>query len=342
MSIGAKSQPNRVPGPWLFFLGFSVSVSGIASWLAHIPHVRLVALAASMDLILTVPIVWYLLMVRPGLRSKASMVFIGLLGLWRASFLFPDVVPGKLLIGAGIEFMIVVSLVVSLRGARQLTAFRDADPIDRFRQALQRLLYPETRCANSAPVGISVKAVASELSVGYYAFGWKARPHVPPGNRAFSLHQRGGSNLLIGCLCVVSLMEMVLVHLAVHRRSPGVAWILTAVSLWGALWMLALSRSFRLRPTLVHRDGMVVRFGLLCRLIIPAEKILCIEPGASAPKGTWIVPRSTSPSVCVRFTEPLEIEFLAGITKRVEAIAISADDDTAFQDALTLLARTRQ
>ena len=68
-------------------------------------------------------------------------------------------------------------------------------------------------------------------------------------------------------------------------------------------------------------------------LVVPAEKILSVEPGAAAPENTRIVPRGTPPSVYIRFTEPLEAELLAGFTRRLTAIALSTDNDSAFRGA---------
>lgn len=54
-----------------------------------------IAAGASVDLILVVGLLYYWLLVRPGLRPRTGLVFIGVLGLLRASFLFPE--------GAGVK-----------------------------------------------------------------------------------------------------------------------------------------------------------------------------------------------------------------------------------------------
>src|SRR6266853_1454556 len=97
--------------PYLTFLALTVLISAAASILAHSvidPRRRaLVGTAASLDLTLTVTFLYYWLLVRPGLRSRTTMLVIALLGLWRASFLFPEVVPGRIWIGGGLELAIL-------------------------------------------------------------------------------------------------------------------------------------------------------------------------------------------------------------------------------------------
>ena len=325
----------RVPetakdSPWRPFGAVTLSVSAIASFIGHLPHRYPLTIAASMDLSLTVPLAWYWLMVRSGFRSAATVPIVAFAGLWRASFLFPEIVPGKIWIGAAIEIAVIAGMVSGLRKARRdSAAFGDADPLDRILMVCSTWLGPS---ADGQP-RLAAKAIATEFSVFYYAFGWKQEPHVPQGSRPFSLHQRSAANVLLGCLAAVSLLEIVPVHLLL-RRWPMAAWTATALGLWGSIWMLALSRSFALRPTLVTGDGIVVRFGLLFRLLIPAHLIDGVEPGCAAPSGTRIVPKAASPVVCIRFRQPLTAELPVGFTRQMDAIGLSPDDDRGFLAAL--------
>jgi len=104
--------------PYFLFASLTLSVSTVASFIAHYDRRLSLAAGASLDLTLTVTAAWYWLLVRPGLRSKVSLVFVALSGLCRAAFLFPEVVPGKLWIGVGLELAIIVSVAEFTRIAR--------------------------------------------------------------------------------------------------------------------------------------------------------------------------------------------------------------------------------
>jgi hypothetical protein len=205
----------------------------------------------------------------------------------------------------------------------------DLDPLDRLRETIARF----------APSRAAAKVMAAEFSVFYYAFAWKPKPHVPSGARGFSLHERSGVSALFVCVAFLSLLEIVPVHLMLNTWSPAAAWIATGLSAWGAIAIMGMSRAFALRPTLVSSEGIVVRYGLLFRLRIPLDRIQSMETGAACPAGTRVVPRGTPAAVCIRFSEPLVAELLFGMTTRIDAIGLSADDAAGFTEALNQLTR---
>jgi hypothetical protein len=232
-------------------------------------------------------------------------------------------------IGAGLEMAVVASVLVGLRKSAADAAGTNADPVDHLRNLVARVTLSTVAAA----------AVATELSVLYYALAWKPKPHVPSGMRGFSMHERSGSSVLMLCLAFLSLIEIVPVHLMlVHSKvsawSPAAAWIATGLSVWGAIWMIAMSRAFALRPMLVGSDRIVVRYGLLFRLRIPVDRIQSIDTSPVPDARTRVVPRGSPASVCIRFSEPLEAELLLGFTRKIGAIGLSADDAAGFSEAL--------
>lgn len=319
--------------PYYLFLTLALSVSAVSSLIAHFAHRYPLAAAASLDLILTVPIAWYYFLVRPGFRSKATLGFVTLLGLWRAASLFPDVVPGKIWIGGCLELAISIAVIAGFRASHKSEPVENLDPVDRLRSIF-------TRFTSSRVVA---KVIASEFSVFYYAFGWKLKPHVPFGTCAFSMHERSGANLIVGCIAAVSLVEIVPVHLILANRwSLTAAWVATGLSLWGTALLVAISRAFAVRPMLVSTEGIVVRYGLLFRLHIPVECIQSIELATSLPLGVKVVPKDSPASVYIRFNQSLDAELILGFTKKTKGIGISADDSAGLASALQKLLKAGQ
>ena len=158
----------------------------------------------------TVTGLYWWLVVRPGLRGKSSLVFVASMGLLRASFAFPGVIPGKTFIGAGAEFALVAALAVGFRRARMLKIGEpDGDPVERIRGILSGII----------PLATAARALAGEFSVLYYLFALRARPHVPAGSRPFTMHKRSGFNDLLMMVGLASLLEIGPVHLVVGRWS---------------------------------------------------------------------------------------------------------------------------
>lgn len=318
MNAAARRRLN----PQLTFLGLAILVNVVASSFVHSvtdpARHRVVEFAAAGDMTVTVSALYYWLVVRPGLRPKSSLLFIALMGLLRASFAFPDAIPGKALIAGGAEVALIAALVLGFRRARRSKA---EDPVERIREILSGLI----------PVPTAARALAGELSVLWYAFAWRAQPHAPAGSQAFTLHQKSGFNDLILFVGLASLLEVVPVHLVVAHWSVTAAWILTGLSLYGALWAFALSRSFALRPTLVTADALLIRFGLLFSLRVPFTSLRTVsrEPISGA-MDALIIPRNSEPAFYLEFTEPLAAERMLGFTKRISAIGLGADDGNAL------------
>jgi hypothetical protein len=263
-----------------------------ASFVARRIESRPVQIAAILDMTVTVTALYYWMVVRRGLRPRSSLILVVALGLMRASFAFPGVVPGRL-------WIVVAAECSVLFFAREI--------------------------------------IVGELAVFYYAFAWWARPQVPAGAEPFTLHKRTGFADLLLCLGLASLFEIVLVHLILsHRWNHTAAWVATGVSLYGALWCVALARSLALRPTFVGLREAEIRFGMLLTLKVPGGSIKSI--GQEAAPGVRTIPRSSEPNVCLTFGQPLEARWIFGIRRPMEAISLAADDPEGLTAALRRMA----
>ncbi len=286
------------------FLALALVVNVAATVIAS-RHPQL-AVAAALDMTVTVTALYYWLLVRPGLRPRKSMLFVALLGLLRASFAFPHVVPGRELIAVALELLVMATLVKVFLAAGD-------DPVSGIQAAL----------AGIVPFGAAGRALGGELSVLYYAFAWRAKSHVPAGARPFTMHKTSGIADLMLVIAPFSLLEIFPVHLLAAHWSRTLSWVLTGLSVYGALWIFALGRSFALRPGFIAESEILVRFGLVFSLRIPKD---CIETVQREPIPDAVrVPRNGSPNVYIRFKHPLEAERILGFKKPVSAIALSVD-----------------
>ena len=261
---------------------------------------------AALDMTVTVTALYYWLLVRPGLRPRKSLIFVALLGLLRASFAFPHVVPGREFILGALELLVIGTLVKVLLSAGD-------DPVSGIQSAL----------AGIVPFGAAGRALGGELSVLYYAFAWRAKAHVPAGARAFTMHKTSAIADLMLVIAPLFLLEIFPEHLLAAHWSRTLAWVLTGLSVYGALWIFALGRSFALRPGFIAESEILVRFGLAFSMRIPKD---CIETVQSEPIADAMrVPRNSAPNVYIRFKRPLEAERFFGLKRSVSAIALCVD-----------------
>jgi hypothetical protein len=181
--------------------------------------------------------------------------------------------------------------------------------------------------------------LAYEMSVIYYGlFSWRDRPAVGPG-RAFSYHRAGSYGAIVFALLMVSACEIVAMHVAVSFASSAAAWLVTALGLYGVVWILGDYQAVRLRPLMVGADGLVVRLGLRWSVSIPRDAIAAISPAPKPPRarrapGHLHAALVAPPQWQVTLREPLLARGPYGITKRVTTVALAADDRAGLRQAL--------
>ena len=296
------------------------SADSLAVRLASDPSRRmLVAAGASLDLVLVVGLLYYWLLVRPGLRPRAGLVFIGVMGLMRASFLFPQGALVKAALAGCAEIGLIAFVAVQVARSRR-PSLKSDNPLQALRSAVAAVI----------PFPAAARAIATEMSLMYYAtFGWRAKPQVPPGMRAFWLREQQDKAFLLAAVGLASVFEIVPVHLLVARWSTLAAWILTAVSLYGMVWLLGLSRSLLLLPTILGPDSLEIRYGMLARLQVQQGDIAQVERVTEASPDAIVLPRRMTPNLQITFSQPIKLERLFG-SRLVSRIAVYIENEEEF------------
>jgi hypothetical protein len=307
---------------WKAFVFAAIAINLIALLMVRQAPRPAVGIGAALDVAVTVPALYFLLVVRGGLQPLVSLAPVCLLGLVRATYLAPGVAWARPAMGAAAEIAVFALIGVRLRRGWR-AAGSDGDVLERIEIA-SREIVPARRVA---------AVLASELAVFYYAFAsWGKAPHVPAGARAFSIHEQSGATALFGMLAGVSAIEAALVHLVVMRWSVAAAWVLTGFSVYGGIWLAAMARGFAMRPVLVEGGEVVARSGMMWTVRIPLEAIRAVEPGG----GTfdWKAPPASEPNVVFRLAEPVTARGMYGLRRRISSVALAVDDRSGFVRAL--------
>jgi hypothetical protein len=302
-------------------------------------HPALAVGAVTFDLMVLVPALFYVLVVRTKRLPWISIVPVLLGSVLGASLVLPaehETVPNlmsHLLIPAELLFIGYV-------GVRLYRAFARADArvdvVERVRSALHDLI----------PIPAVASVAAHELAVLYYAIlSWRSRPDAREGELAFSYHQKNGYVGLLAALALIAVVEMTAVHLLVRHWSSMLAWVLTAISIYGVVWVLAHLQAVRLRPILLTSDSLHVRIGLLWGVRVPYDRIARVTvAGRDAPqrgaKGYLHAVTVGAPQLLLELRDPVDVDGLYGYTKRgVRQIGIAVDQRDRF--AAELVARTQ-
>ncbi|QZD87402.1 hypothetical protein [Qipengyuania psychrotolerans] len=167
-------------------------------------------------------------------------------------------------------------------------------------------------------------------------FKWGAKPLVPAGTQAFAYHRV--INPMIAVFLVLQMIEIVVVDLLVSHWSRPAAIVLLALGIWGALFLIALMKGFRLYPILLGREFVRVRAGLLINLRVPIDAIEALEPSitkAETDRAEVLNAAILShPNVILRLRSPIPHTGLFGKTRNIGRIAFRLDQPAPFIEAL--------
>jgi hypothetical protein len=183
--------------------------------------------------------------------------------------------------------------------------------------------------------------VASEVTMLRYAlFGWSKPSEREAG--AFTVHERSGWGSVLACILVLIVAESFGMHLLIALRYPTLAWIWTAFDAWAILWLLGDYNALRLRPSSIGDGRFHLRYGMRWTAAIDLANIASISRVSSEAEGksrdVLKVAMLDAPRWLLRLREPVVVRGMAGITKRVTAIAILPDDEAPIEALMASMA----
>jgi hypothetical protein len=316
------------PYPYLFGGGAALAIIAavMVRTQAFAAHPDILAWAFTFDLTISLPLLWWLFAVRSGRAGAVTLVPIFLIGLGLATRIIPTAqhsfVDQLRFVAAPLD-LVTIALVVR-RVARIRRIEGGGDRVDRIERA----------CAELFGNGRAARAVAFEIATIDYAFlGWRK-----PAPRGFTVHQRSSWGTIVGVFVFLIAIESVCAHLVIQMWSVKAAWIVTALDIYGVLWLLGDYHALRLRPTRIDGDTLHLSYGLRWRAEIPLDAVASVE--AVRMESDWkrksVLKMAIldDPRLLVRFKTPQTAHGLAGLTRTIEAVAILADDDDGFAAAM--------
>lgn len=327
--------------PLLVFGGFLLSVYGAAIFiispvLATMPQPDILAAALTMDLAVLVPLVYYLVLVRRKGWPAFSVAPIFLLSLGAVSWLVPaehqSLLQALEWLVAPVELFVLGYIGVKVvRMTRHFRAQGEAtDVYDRLREGFRQAL----------GVRWAADVFAFEVGLFYYAlFTWRTPVEAEQDRFAFSYHRRSGYGPVVTAILVAMGIELIALHVLLHLWSPAAAWVMTALSGYGIVWIVGDWQAVRHRPVRIEDDALLLRIGLRWTVRVPFSQIEAVYPARSKPParktpGYLEAILLGKPTYLVVCKEPVVAQGLYGIRKRVTTIGFALDDTPAFEAAL--------
>jgi hypothetical protein len=321
-------------GPLLWFGGLAALLIAVEYAVVHRAdfgqHSALPP-AVAFDLLVTLPALFYFLVVRR-YQLPLSTVTVALSGGLALSYWLLPNADLPLLAWAGwfaavAEVLTIGYLAVRLR--RVLSAYQAA--------RLHSTDFIENLFAAGQPVlGRLTEAVLMEVAMLRYAvLGSWAQAEVGPADTAFTTYQKSGFVAMLATFGGLSVLEMAAAHLVVGHWHPLVAWLLTGVSGYSLLWMLAHGHAVRCRPVLVSATSLEVRVGLVWRVSIAKAQLSSATLLTDAPTPTSGLLNAaklllTTPNLLLTLAEPQRVRGPYGLHRTVSQLAIYVDEPAAL------------
>ncbi len=273
-----------------------------------------VAIGAAFDFVVTANVVlWFVSRRRVPRWMLGMTISIGLV----FARLVLGASSGHAAIVLGLTLELAVLVAVLARGRRARAAYRG------LRTAGEGGLVALAGGLEAARVPARVASVvAAELYVmAMVVAGWR-RP-AP----AFTVHRANGWSLYATVLVCLVLVETAAVHIALAGFvSTTAAWIVTALSIYSALWLAGDALALRHGGLFVRGDELELRIGARWRARIARADIVAIEGASADALDLSILGANTT----LRLRAPVIVHGLFGRTRTATAIALSLDDRDGF------------
>lgn len=288
--------------------------------------------AITLDLIFTVPLVYFLLIRKTKIPKGTALSFL-ILGVVIASFIVPQ--EHQIIISWVKQFLIPIAeisifLLVLFRIRKVYKNFQGVkentpDFLDTLRITVAEIL----------PKKI-VEPFVLEIAMIYYCFfAWK-KPMIL--NNAFTYHKKSDLTLIFGVFIFLILVETFAFHILVERWSVVVAWIGTSLSLYSMIQIIGIIKSASRRPIILGENKAILRFGLMSETEVLYEDIDRIELSqrtiSNNPLAKKLGTELNSHNVIIYLKKENVLHGLFGIKKNYQMLSFFVDEHKKFKEEI--------
>lgn len=294
------------------------------------------SLALSIDLLLTIPLVYFLL-IRKTKIPKTTVVAFVIIGLVIGSTIMPKENQSylnlfKTWVLPLLELSILTYVIITIRKTRKkFKALQGSSP-DFFQTLLSAI-------SDILPQPL-VRPFATEIAVFYYGFlHWKT-PNLRENE--FTYHRNSASQALMFAFLLVIAIETIALHLLLIQWSVVAAWILTCLSIYSGFQVFGFARSLSKRPITVNSNSISLRYGILSEVEIPIGNVASIKAyTAEIDKDSGIKTLSPlgeleSHNLRIDLKKEMNLIGVYGIKKSFKSLVLHIDEPQTFLEFINL------
>lgn len=167
---------------------------------------------------------------------------------------------------------------------------------------------------------------------------FKGKAEVDTGSTPIYVTKKSGFESMMGVLLAVSIIETVALHLLLQTWSNTAAWILTGISIYSAVFIIAYWSSMVKRPIFLKNETLYLRTGILWNTVVRKENISSISLIRNFEKDKTIFNLGSSvfeePNVLLELNDEVNINGLYGFDKITNRIALYVDEPERLVELL--------
>ena len=290
------------------------------------------SIGITVDLLLTAPLVYYLLIRKTKIPNTTVVPFL-ILGLVIGLLILPSenqyyLRLFKTWVLPIVEISILFYILYKVRGAIQTFKLKKLGSLD-FYTTLKNT------CSELLPKALVVPFV-TEISVIYYGFlYWKKRTIK---ENEFTYHKDSGTiTLFIAIIFIIGIETLVLHHL-LAKWSTVAAWILTILSIYSGIQFLGFLKSMIKRPISIENNTLFLRYGIMNETAICLSTINSVEISSKEiefndeTRRLSILGELEGHNVIIRLKEENTLTGLYGTRRTYKNIALYVDKKVEFKN----------
>ena len=294
-----------------------------------------ISLAIILDLLITAPVVYYLVIRRLAI-SRISTLRIFLIGVLIAGLILSKTDNQFLRI---IKTWISPAIELSLIGYI-IRKFRKATAAVREKENNSGDFLVHCRAILSSVMGSSKVAniFASEVAVFYYIFSSKDK--VVDNKTRFSSYKENGVVLVLSTFLCLFVIETAGMHFLFARWNITFAWILTGLSLYTCMQLFAHIKAVRKRSIIISKSALLLRNGLFGgEANIRFENIDRVEVTKKTLLAPGVIKLALikgleNHNTAIHLVEPVTVIKAFGITRKAKILMVQVDQQKGFMEAM--------
>ena len=299
---------------------------------AFTTHQNTLSTFITIDFIITIPLVYFLLVRRTKISNLTIAPFL-IACVIIASYGIPTANQNTLSLAKTWLIPIVELGVLSIIFLKLRKAIKHYKKASNHHQDFYSIL--QETCTSILPE-VPAKLAANEIALIYYGFFNFKKTELK--SNEYSNYKGSGILSTLGAVIFLVAVEMVTIHILAAKWSPILAWILTGLSIYSALQLIGIIRSVPKRPLIINDNELILRFGMLSETSVPIEAIDTIAMADSSDfdkekttKTLSLLGELENSNVVIQLKTPQQLQFIYGKPKSYTKLLLFVDDNQSFK-----------